>query len=184
MARISLDPPRTLLYRACEWYSIRRYGEVLDPVKAFAHNSKVLCSYLRFEQKVEKWDQLDPTLRHLALMASAARIGCSWCVDFGSWVATELGLPLEKVRLVPSWREHPDAFSELETAVMAYAETMTDTPPTVSDDLAERLLGRLGEAAFVELTTMIALENLRSRVNSAFGLPGQGFANRCAAVAR
>jgi alkylhydroperoxidase family enzyme len=57
---------------------------------------------------------------------------------------------------------------------------MTATPPTVTDDLAEDLASRLGEPAFVELTMMVALENLRSRVNSAAGLTSQGFSDACA----
>lgn len=72
MARISLDPPRPLLYRLAEVYSTRKYGEVLDPGKAYAHNRKVLWSYLRLERKVEKWDRLDPALKQLAVLASAA----------------------------------------------------------------------------------------------------------------
>ena len=38
----------------------------------------------------------------------------------------------------------------------------------------------LGEPALVELTAMVAVENLRSRINSAFGLVSQGFATDCA----
>ena len=54
-----------------------------------------------------------------------------------------------------------------------------ETEPTVSDELARDVLIRLGEPAFVELTVMIGIENLRSRVNSALGLRSQGFADRC-----
>ena len=32
MARISLDPPRTPLYRLAEWYARRTYGVVPDPL--------------------------------------------------------------------------------------------------------------------------------------------------------
>ena len=179
MARISLDPPRTLLLRLVEAYSMRRYGAVLEPGLALAHNRKVLLADLRFEQRVAKWDALDARLKHLALMVSAARIGCEWCMDFGHWEAHELGLPHDVVAKVPTWREHRDAFSELELLVMEYAEAMTATPPTVTDELSARLLKDLGEPAFVELTTIVAVENLRSRVNSAFGLTGQGFSDRC-----
>ena len=42
MARISLDPPRTALYRLAEWYARRTYGTVLDPLPAMAHNPRVL----------------------------------------------------------------------------------------------------------------------------------------------
>jgi alkylhydroperoxidase family enzyme len=179
MARISLDPPRTVLLRLVEAYSRRQYGKVLDPALAFGHNTRILLSYLRFEQKVAKWDALDPGLKHLAEMAAAARIGCEWCMDFGYWKADDLGLPLDKIAKVPAWREHRDAFTELEQQVLEYAEAMTATPPTVSDEQSARLQKELGEAAVVELTTMVAVENLRSRVNSAFGLTGQGFADQC-----
>jgi alkylhydroperoxidase family enzyme len=179
MARISLDPPRSLLLRLVEAYSRRRYGAVLQPGLALAHNRKVLLADLRFEQKIARWDALDARLKHLALMVSAARIGCEWCMDFGHWEAHGLGLPHDLVAKVPVWREHRDAFSELELLVMEYAEAMTATPPEVTDELSARLLKDLGEPAFVELSAVVAVENLRSRVNSAFGLTGQGFSDRC-----
>lgn len=179
MARISLHPRRTPLVRLVEAYSRRRYGAVLEPGLALAHNRKVLLADLRFEQRVARWDTLDAGLKHLAEMVAAAAIGCEWCMDFGHWVARDLGLPHELVAKVPAWREHRSAFSELELLVMEYAEAMTATPPTVADELSARLLKDLGEPALVELTAIVAVENLRSRVNSAFGLTGQGFAERC-----
>ncbi len=179
MARISLDPPRTPIYRVIEWYSRRLYGDMLDPGKALAHNQRVLYADLRFERAVAKFTALDRVLKELAVMAAAAPIGCSWCLDFGYWDGHKLGIPPEKLRAVPVWREHPDLFSEPELAVMEYAQAMCEGEPAVSDELAGRLLAMLGEAAFVELTFMIGVENLRSRVNSALGLRSQGFADRC-----
>ncbi len=41
MARISLNPPRTLSYRLGSWYSRRRYGAMLEPGQALAHNPRV-----------------------------------------------------------------------------------------------------------------------------------------------
>jgi AhpD family alkylhydroperoxidase len=179
MARISLTPPRTMLYRAMEWYSKRVYGQVLDPGKAYGHNMRVLFSYAGFERKVARWDKLDPVLKELAVMVTAARIGCSWCMDFGYWEAHKLGVAPERLRAVPFWRDRPELFSDLERAVLEYAEAMTETEPAVTDEMSARLVKLLGEPAFVELTAMVAIENLRSRVNSAFGLVGQGFSDRC-----
>ncbi|MDI9885578.1 carboxymuconolactone decarboxylase family protein [Streptomyces sp. HNM0645] len=178
MARISLSPPRTLFYRAMEWYSRRTYGKILDPAKALGHNPKVLRSDLRFELAVAKWDRLDADLKALAVMASAASIGCSWCMDFGYWENERRGMDVRKVRDVPVWRES-DAYTPLERDVMEYAEAMSATPPVVADESAARLLAALGEAAYVELTAMVAVENLRSRMNSALGLTSQGFKDRC-----
>lgn len=179
MARISLDPPRTMVLRLGELYSRRKYGAVLDPGRALAHNSRVLRTYWSFERSLGQWERLDGGLKHLAVMAAATKIGCSWCLDFGAWEGDRLGLPMEKIRALPAWRENPAPFSEVELLVMEYAEAMTETPPSVADDLAARLVGHLGEAAFVELTMMVAVENLRSRLNTAFGLTRQGFSDRC-----
>jgi alkylhydroperoxidase family enzyme len=38
-------------------------------------------------------------------MASAATIGCSWCMDFGYWESTQRGIDPKKLRDVPQWRD-------------------------------------------------------------------------------
>ncbi|MEU6309871.1 carboxymuconolactone decarboxylase family protein [Streptomyces sp. NPDC047014] len=179
MPRIPLTPPRTLLTRLGAWYSRRTYGKVLDPGQAYGHNPRVLLSYVRLERRAAKWNALDGDLKHLAVMASAARINCSWCMDFGHWEGRRQGMPVEKIERVPRWRESREVFTALELLVMEYAEAMTETEPTVTDELAAELIGRLGEAAFVELTAVVALENWRSRANIAFGLTSQGFSEAC-----
>jgi alkylhydroperoxidase family enzyme len=184
MARISLNPPRTLAYRLAERFTRRRYGAMLDPAAAVGHNMQVARTYAIMELQVERWRSLDTGLKDLAVMTAAARIGCSWCLDFGYWEATTLHhVPAEKVRAVPSWQDQSaqgaGVFTELELLVCEYAEAMTQTPPTVSDELVARLSHHLNEAQLVELTAIVAVENLRSRINHALGLTAQGFKDRC-----
>ena len=178
MARIPLDPPRTRLYRLAEWYARRTYGVVPDPLPAMAHNMPVLMADLRFESSLARWKRLDPTLKALAVMASAVSIGCSWCVDFGYWVTTDAGVDPVKMRDVPRWRDS-DVYTDLERQVMAYAEAATATPAAVTDEMVDRLRAQLDDAQLVELTMMVAVENVRSRFNSALGLTSQGFKDRC-----
>lgn len=179
MARISLSPPMTLGYRLGSRFSRRRYGVMLDPAAAIGHNMQVGRSYAIFELQVERWHKLDRHLKDLAVMAAASQIGCAWCMDFGYWEATmNHDVPAEKIRAVPGWRSS-DVFSELERLVLEYAEAMTATPPEVTDDLVEQLSTHLDEAELVELTAIVAVENLRSRINSALGLTAQGFKDRC-----
>jgi len=177
-ARISLDPPSTLVYRLTEWYSRRRWGTVAVPAAAMGHNPKVLLTNARFEMSLDKWNKLDPTLKHLAEMAASVSIGCSWCVDFGYWIGVSKGTDPAKLENVPRWRDS-DVYTELERRVLEYAEAATATPPAVTDELVEGLRRDLGDAALVELTMMIAVENQRSRFNSALGLSSQGFKDRC-----
>ena len=178
MARIPLDPPRTLTYRLTEWYSRRRFGAVAEPAAAMAHNPRVLRSNVRAEMSMDKWRALDPTLKDLAAMAAAVSIGCSWCVDFGYWTSASKGVDPAKLRAVPQWRDS-DVFTDTERAVLGYAEAVTATPPAVTDAMVADLRDRLDDAALVELTMMIAVENQRSRFNSALGLASQGFSDRC-----
>jgi hypothetical protein len=49
----------------------------------------------------------------------------------------------------------------------------------VTDEMVAELREHLDDAALVELTMMIAVENQRSRFNSALGLTSQGFKDRC-----
>ena len=178
MARIPLDPPRTPLYRIAEWYSRRSWGVVADPLAAMGHNPRVLLTDARFETSLKRWNKLDPQLRNLAEMASAVSIGCSWCVDFGYWESTRNGADPVKMRDVPRWRDS-DVYTDLERQVMAYAEAVTATPPAVTDEMVAGLRRHLDDAQLVELTMMVAVENVRSRFNSALGLTSQGFKDRC-----
>jgi alkylhydroperoxidase family enzyme len=159
-------------------YARRTWGQVPDNAYVLWHNRKVLKAVFSFENKVKKWDALDPSLASYALLSSAATIGCSWCLDFGYFMAHNDGLDLAKVREVPRWRES-DVFTPLERDVLAYAEAMSATPLTVTDEMVAGLVGGLGAEAVVELTQLIALENMRSRFNSAAGLQSQGYSDVC-----
>lgn len=156
----------------------RLYGEVPDNAYVLAHDRKVAWSVFGFERKVARWDALDPHLKTFAVMASAATIGCSWCLDFGYYTAHQDGLDLDKVREVPRWRESA-VFTPLEREVMDYAEAMTATPPQVTDEMSDSLREQLGTAALVELTMIVAVENERSRFNAAAGLASQGYSDVC-----
>jgi alkylhydroperoxidase family enzyme len=160
------------------YYARRTWGQVPDNAYVMWHNRPVLKAVLGLERKVAKLDGLDPHLKSFAEMAAAASIGCSWCMDFGYFLAHDQGLDEAKVREVPRWRES-DLFTDLERDVMAYAEAMTSTPPTVTDEMVRALTDRLGAEAVVELTFIVALENERSRFNSAMGLASQGFSDVC-----
>ncbi len=69
--------------------------------------------------------------------------------------------------------EDSDRFTNLEKTVLRYADGMTDTPVSVSDELFERLEDAFSEKQMVELTASIALENFSARFNHAFGIESQ-----------
>ena len=158
--------------------SRKMLGDVPEPVGVAWHNRKVLNFSFLVGRKSAKWDQCDENLKSFAHMAVASFVGCSFCLDLGYFTAHNEGLDETKAREVPRWRESR-VFTPLEREVMEYAEAMSQTPITVTDELSASLLAQLGPAALVELTAYIALANFYSRSNIALGVSSQGFAAAC-----
>ena len=158
--------------------SRKMFGEVPEALGVMWHNRPVLKVGLGLGQKATKWNKCDKDLKSYAHMAVASLIGCSFCLDLGYFQAHNEGLDEAKAREVPCWRES-DAFTALERDVMEYAEAMSQTPPTVTDELSARLLEQLGAPAMVELTAWIALANQVARTNFALGIEAQGFSAAC-----
>ena len=96
-------------------------------------------------------------------------------MDFGAAVGGREGVPERQILELGHYRTS-DAFSELEKAVLEYADRLTATPAEVPDELYERLRRELGEAALVDLTAEIAIENYRARFNRGFDVRSQGYA--------
>jgi alkylhydroperoxidase family enzyme len=153
-------------------------GEVPDALAVMWHHPQVLKSGFAMGQKARKWNECDKDLKSYAHMAVASLIGCSLCLDLGYFQAHNEGLDVGKAREVPRWRES-DVFTPLERDVLEYAEAMSQTPPTVTDELSARLLEQLGAPGMIELTAFAAMANQAARMNVALGIEGQGFAEAC-----
>jgi alkylhydroperoxidase family enzyme len=159
-------------------FAKRMLGQVPTSIGVYWHNQKVLMSLSSVGGKVKKWDACDEQLKTFAHMAVASMVGCTWCLDFNYFEAHNQNLDMDKAREIPRWRES-DVFSALERDVLAYAEAMTRTEPTVTDEMVAGLVAQLGEAAVVELTAVVAFANFTTRGNVALGIESDGFAAAC-----
>jgi alkylhydroperoxidase family enzyme len=157
---------------------IKQFGVVPEPVEVMWHSPEVAQDALEFGGKVSEWDAADEGLKSFAHMAVAAQVGCSFCLDIGYFQAQNQNLDMTKASQVTRWRDS-EVFTSLERDVLEYAEAMTNTPPTVSDELSARLLDQLGSAALIELTVCIAFANFSTRSNTAVGVSSQGFSDSC-----
>jgi len=159
-------------------FARRTLGQVPTSIGVYWHNQRVLTDMAAVGSKVKKWDSCDEQLKSFAHMAVASRVGCTWCLDFNHFEAHNKDLDMTKAREVPRWRDS-DAFSPLEREVLAYAEAMTETEPTVTDEMVASLRSRLGDSALVELTAVVAFANFTTRSNVALGIESDGFAAAC-----
>jgi alkylhydroperoxidase family enzyme len=159
-------------------FAKRALGRVPTSIGVYWHNPRVLSSMAGVGAKIKKWDACDEQLKSFAHMAVAAQVGCTWCLDYNYFEAHNNHLDMDKAREIPRWRESA-AFSTLEREVLAYAEAMTVTEPTVTDEMVASLRAQLGEAALIELTAVIAFANFTTRPNVALGIESDGFAAAC-----
>ncbi len=182
-ARIALvDKPKGPVARMTFAISKRRLGTVMDPARAFAHTPLLLAGYGTMEMLAERSHHADERLKELAVMRAAMLTGCEWCLDFGTAEMIAKGIPEEDLRELARYRDSA-RFSDLEKLVLDYATGMTRTPVDVSDELVAQLREHLDDAAIVELTNIVALENLRARFNWGLGIGSQGFTDGAYCVA-
>ena len=146
-----------LVYRL----SKRRLGRDVDPVAVYAHAPGLLMGYGMFEQSTGKQHRVEERLKALAETKAAAVVNCEFCCDIASSIAREAGLTERQLLALPHYRDGEE-FTELERLVLDYATAMSRTPTTVTDELFASLREHFDERQMVELTNVIALENMRA----------------------
>jgi AhpD family alkylhydroperoxidase len=164
------SPLVKLLYRL----SRREIGRMVDPVGVYAHAPAVLIGYGMFERATGKQHHVEERLKALAELKAAALVSCEFCVDIGSSLGREAGISEAQMLELPRYRDS-EMFDDLEKLVLDYATAMSRTPAAVSDELFDALREHFDERQLVELTNVIALENMRARFNSAFEMTPAGF---------
>jgi len=162
--------------RLAAWFSRRRYGTVLDPAAALAHNARVAWSYSTFELQVERWKRLDSGLKDLAVLAAAASIGCAWCLDFGYWEPlTRHDVLAEKIRAVPSWQDSECVYRAGTAGNAVCRGDDGDPAPGDRRPGGPAAPGTWMRRSLSSSRRSSPWENLRSRMNAALGLTAQGF---------
>jgi AhpD family alkylhydroperoxidase len=153
----------------------RRYGQVLKPALLWARVPKLFMAVAALWGVVDRrGSPFDPVLRSLVTVRVSQINWCRFCVDINSaTLATRAG-SMAKVEALEGWRES-NLFDAKEMAALEYAEAMTDSNRRVTDQLVSRLRDFFDDDAIVELTGLIAFQNLSSKFNSALDAPAQGF---------
>jgi 4-carboxymuconolactone decarboxylase len=112
--------------------------------------------------------------RALAELKAATLTGCEYCIDLGSQIARQWGISDEELLALAGYSTS-ELFSNVDKAVLDYAVAMSRTPVAVGDALFDRLRDHFDDVQLIELTHIIALENLRGRFNAALGISAAGF---------
>ncbi len=157
------------------WKQKRTYGAVLDPGLLWARSPLVFGAVaLLYGALDRRSSPLAPALRSLITVRVSQINHCAFCVDVNSATLAKRGVSDDKIEALADWRQSP-LFDEVERAALDYAEAVTRTEGDVDDAMTARLAQHFDDDALVELTALIAFQNLSSKFNDALDVPPQGF---------
>ncbi len=95
--------------------------------------------------------------------------GCAYCIDMHSRDLLKQGLAIDKLVLVPVWREAGAVFSNRERVALAWAETVTRVAETgVPDADYEAAAAEFNDKELADLTYAIGLMNAFNRLGVTF----------------
>jgi AhpD family alkylhydroperoxidase len=98
--------------------------------------------------------------------------GCAYCIDLHSRELVEHGMSVDKLVLVPVWREGGGLFDRVERAALAWAETVTCVAKTgIPDADYEAAASVFGASDLADLTIAIGLMNSYNRLAIGFRRP-------------
>jgi AhpD family alkylhydroperoxidase len=162
------------------WNQKRKYGAVLDPGLLWGRVPKLFVSVaLMYGVLDRKSSPLSPVLRSLVTVRVSQINDCHFCVDINSATLAQRSGSMDKMLALADWRNQT-IFDQLEKTVLEYTDAVTYTDGTVTDELMGRLRGFFDDDGIIELTGLIAFQNLSSKFNSALNVPAQGFCPRSA----
>jgi len=173
--RTSIDHRFPWYVRVFFWNQKRRYGSILEPARLWGRTSRVFAAlallYGAFDRRSSP---LEPPLRSLVTVRVSQINWCEFCMDINSSMALKRGVDQEKLLQLAEY-DSSKLFTEREQAALAFAEAVTysDRQPTAQH--FERLRRQFDDDAIIELTGLIAFQNLSSKFNAALGVRPQGF---------
>jgi len=157
------------------WNQRRKYGKVLDAALLWARSPRLFLGVATLYGMLDRRSSpIEPALRSLVTVRVSQLNGCAFCVDLNSATLLRRGASPEKVTALGDWRAS-SLFDERECAALDYAEAMTLSGAGVDEACFGALRGHFADDAIVELTGLIAFQNLSSKFNAALGVSAQGF---------
>ncbi len=167
-----------LYLRPFFWNQHRKYGQVLQAALLWGRSPRLFLGVAFLYGMIDRRSSpIDPQLRSLVTVHVSQINDCPFCVDINSATLIKRGVSIEKIDALANWATSA-LYDERERAVLRYAEAMTRSDQRVSDEIMANLRSHFIDDAIVELTGLIAFQNMSSKFNSALGVPAQGFCKK------
>lgn len=166
-----------LLTRIILFFQRKKFGFDLNPTKAWGVIPRLMLAMnLFFKFISSKNSKIGASLRTLISVRISQINNCEFCIDMNSHLFFANKGETEKINQLKSWQGN-DTYAPKEKVALEYAETITITGRNVSQELQVKLLEHFNKEEIVELTAIIAYQNLSSKFNSALDIKPNGFCN-------
>lgn len=157
------------------WNQRRKYGAVLGPTRLWGRSPKVFVALASLYGAIDRRSSpIEPALRSLVTVRVSQINWCAFCIDVNSAAVLRRGVDETKLAALAEFETSP-LFDEREKAALAYAEAVTYSDRRVAPEHFSRLRRHFDDNAIIELTGLIAFQNLSSKFNAALGVEPQGF---------
>ena len=157
------------------WNQRRKYGAPLVAALVWARLPRLFVTVALLYGAIDRRRSLiPPPLRSILTVRVSQINGCHFCVDLNSATLLKRGVPEDKALEIAAWRT-ASSFDDRERAALDFAEAMTRSDSSVDDRHIEALRRYFDDNTIVELTALVAFQNLSSKFNAALGVPPQGF---------
>ncbi len=164
-----------LFIRLFFWKQKCTYGAALDPGLLWGRSPWIFSTLaLLYGAFNRRKSPIDPPLRSLITVRVSQINHCAFCIDINSATLLKRGVNLAKIEALENWHIST-LFDEKEKTALEYSEAMTYSDQRVDDALFSKLKLHFQDDALVELTGLIAFQNMSSKFNSALDVPPQGF---------
>jgi alkylhydroperoxidase family enzyme len=159
-----IEQPDGLIKKLAYYFTRRRFGKVLTPVKV--HSARLPPAFGVLYARISGLDQkleLPPEMV-LLIRERVAQINvCLFCIDIGRWNTIQKSMNQAKFDALEHYATSP-LFTAAERAALDYVTELTKDKK-VSPDTFARLSGHYSERAICEIVWLVASEHLYNMTN-------------------
>lgn len=172
------DRPRGLLLRLAAWYSRRRFGKVMTPLRVvYPRLPGLLPAQLGLYRLAHSGLSIDRELKFLLEVRISRKNVCHFCTDLHHAVALSEGFSEAKLAALAT-QDDDALFDERERAAFRYVDEMAERGD-VSDETFEELRRHFSERELVEIVWLNAFTTYLNLMAKPLGMVSDGF---CAIV--
>lgn len=167
----------SILVRPFLWLLQRNRNKTLKPAQILGRRPQLFAAVAFLYNTINrKRSPIEPYIHALVSVRVAQLNRCNFTIEHDSKLLRQLKLKLDKEKLL-DW-DHCEDFQPKECAVLAFTDALTNTNKHVTDRHMDHLRVYYNDDEIIELTSIIAFQNMTTKFNVAFDVSHNKGQNR------